>query len=315
MNPESEWKRRLPVREEQLILLQQRLETRLRYDQITSGTRVPLDLLTELAQGLTPDMMVYNLGCGDGRSVIEQAKALQPLRLSVVGLDWNYSGIQNGKRLAKQGGVRNTDFLLADVTNPGWIRPRSAGVVISEALLCNLIGTDAETAVAHMSQLLTIGGYGVVADCLVANDESVTNIMVQEGYTPDEIKVWKQTWEERYKNNAIAMDLGDKAYTFIVMPPGEDKQKLELAPPPVLRELLINGKIERLARHWRGRDLIELFNRAGMKLLHWEHTVWKSRAKEPIAGMIAVFQKQEVNGIDTDVLAIPTMATMLRFAS
>lgn len=314
-SPEQFWNERRRLKGDQLADLQRKFEARLRYDKITSGTRVNLDLILNLARGLTTDLLVFNLGCGDGEKAIEEARILAPLGFVVHAVDINKSGIANGRRSALEQGVGNIIFEEKDVVIPDRKYFRSAGLSLVEALLCNLIGTDAEVAIGNISQLTAMGGYVVVADCLVATDEGVVATMLEAGYPLGQIQLWQDDWKERYKNNAIAMDLGDKAYTFIVMPPERDKQKLEHASPDELRRLLVKGNIERLARHWRRQELIELFERSGMRLFNWENTVWRSRAGEPIAGMVAVFQKQEVRGIDTEVLAIPTMATMLGFAS
>lgn len=314
MSINPEFRNKIPSSSDSLSILQKQLETKLDYAKITSGAHIPLDLLKNYFSYLTPNSLVVNLGSGNGVKANNQADLARLFSHRMIAADFNEAGIRNGLNDAKSRGSLNVEHRKLDLIGSDMVQElggrKSVGLAIMEALMCNLIGVDAEVFVAQLGSLLVDGGYAVVADCLTVDDPESRELLEEsKKYPQSYIYGWAKSWHERYKNNSEALHTKPEDYTFVVMPPGEEKQRLEYSDSRTILKLVADKKIERLARHWEKRRLVELFRRAHMELVEWSPKVWISRANEPLLGEVAVFQKQEVryDGVDTIVrsLALP----------
>lgn len=83
----------------------------------SSKSSALVDVLHELWDGLRKDMQhkFYDLGCGDGRVVMEVCKAF-PTCLG-KGIDLNPVVVESARATAKLRGIERCDFLVGDVTN------------------------------------------------------------------------------------------------------------------------------------------------------------------------------------------------------
>lgn len=307
MSKSPEFKYKLPSSGDTLSVLQKNLETKIDYATITSGTEIPEDMLRSYYQNVPSNSVVVNLGSGNGVKANSQAKLARDYGHELVAIDFNETGTRYGREDAKVRGLTNVKHMTLDLVGQDVVEILDGrgrvGIGIMEALLCNLIGVDAEVVVAQLGSLLINGGYALVADCVTVDDPQARELLTSLGkFDKTYIEEWASSWHVRYENNSKALQTRLDEYTFAVMPPGVDKQKLEYSDSETIVQMVANREIERLARHWEKEKLISIFRRAKMELMDWIPKVWISRAGEPLLGQIAVFQKQEVefNTLETN---------------
>lgn len=311
-----EFRHRLPSSGDTLSVLQRQFETRIDYAKITSGTEITREVLERYLRELPHQSRIVNLGSGNGVKANTQAQLADQFGHLVVAADFNEVGTKHGREDAKQRGINNVEHITLDLVGQDMVGKLggrgSASLAIMEALLCNLMGVDAEVVVAQLGGLLSRGGYVLVADCVSVDDPEARALLGRMGrFNEAYIQEWERNWHRRYENNAKALGTALDDYTFVVMPPGDDKQQLEYAESETLLKLVANKEIERLARHWEKEKLIQIFKRAKLELLEWSPKVWISRAGEPLLGYVAVFQKQEAESdrlsAISSSLALPIM--------
>lgn len=298
MSQHPEFRSTLPSSGDALSVIQRQFETKIDYSSITSGTEIPSEMLARYLASLPQNSVILNLGSGNGVKANSQAQLANQFGHELVAVDFNANGTRYGMKDAKQRGITNVEHVTLDLVGGDMVRRLggrgSVGIGIMEALMCNLMGVDAEVVVAQLGSLLKNGGYALVADCVSVDDpESRALLREMGGFDQAYIEEWEKNWHIRYHNNARALGTALDDYTFVVMPPGEDKQKLEYAESETILRLVANKQIERLARHWEKERLIQIFKRAKLELVEWIPKVWISRAGEPLLGQVAVFQKQD----------------------
>ena len=302
---------------------QNALLEKINYQMISRGATFPLEYLGELS-GVVGGR-ILNAGCGPGEKVLNQAMLVGSNGGVVFGVDINPQAIDSGCQAAINGSVGNALFIEGDVTDRGLMRQWKADeldIVIAEGLFCNLMSNDPNETVGNFSYILKRDGVVCIADCLRMDDPALEGVLQgRYEYAPREVvdkivEGYKTQWVWRYNQNEILGELiGDVRLengVFVVLPPEVSKGEIDALPDiggyselpadfkikqleyldaSSLVSLVSAGYVERLARHWRGVDLISMFEEQGFETTYWEETLWSTRTNEPLLGVVAMFRK------------------------
>lgn len=304
-------------------LSQQSFLERIDYRKISRGATFPIvylgNLITEVGGN------ILNAGCGPGEKVLSQALCIQYVNGIIIGVDINPHAVANARMGAIESLIGNALFIEGDVSEDSFMGRWNGGVfdiVVAEGLFCNLVGDDPCETVENFNNVLKPGGMVCIADCLRMDDTAFEILMRERfDYAPldvveEMVSGYEKQWSWRYQQNEILGALIDDSHlengVFVVLPPGVNKSDMELLPKIQgyeeltddfeikkmeyldaygLASLVSAGFVERLARHWRASDLINMFIEKGFEQSLWEETLWYTRTNEPLLGVIAVFKK------------------------
>lgn len=109
--------------------------------------------------GVAPDARCLDLGCGGGDVTVALAR-MAPQGL-VVGIDLDETGVQIARDEAREAGLGNVEFRIADVTDPP-TEPATYDLVYARFVLTHL--ADPAAALDSVREWLAPGGAVVVED-------------------------------------------------------------------------------------------------------------------------------------------------------
>jgi ubiquinone/menaquinone biosynthesis C-methylase UbiE len=129
--------------------------------------------------GITKDLMVLDLGCGDGNTAIPEAK----LQAKVLGVDIAENLVEAGKRRAKKEGLSNCTFQLGDASNLYELADGSFDVTIS--MFGAMFAPKPFDVAKEMVRVTRKGGLIVMANWIPGDPTLVAQILkISAAYTP-----------------------------------------------------------------------------------------------------------------------------------
>lgn len=263
--------------------------------EISRGATVPNFLILEYLEEFE-DPLVLGAGCGIGDKE-DSLWSLGKGEIRVVGVDINQKAIEWADKVYGNASA-GLDYYTGDITDLELDDEAVQGVV-GNGLLCNLVFNqetgedDLVKAIKEFSRILQPGGYLFLADCLRVDDSRAEELILLDSKVKKlpsgfDFYYWLRSWENRYLQNEL---LGLQNGIFYVMAPGVGKE-LEFGNVDQLWNLVLENRVERLARHYEEEFLQDLITSYGFSQIHWEKVVWRSRTDEPTIGIVAVFKKE-----------------------
>ncbi len=267
---------------------------RLRPDEITSGTRFPLDLLEKYLREFSGYGILLDVGCGRG-DYWEKIKS--KVNLVIKGLDLNPKVVERINKtdwpfFAYEGNIATGTGLEQYGRFAGMIESHQA--VLAQALFPSLVSPrEWQRALKIIDVLLQPGGYLLVTDFARADErESYVKLLKEGEVGENQVRDNILRWKWRYQQNRLAFpDLAD--LSFLVAKPGPSKF-LEWGDWKTLRWLSEGGQFERFARHMNTKDWSD-FLRGNREYILRERrwTRWFSRGGGWYPGIIEVWQKPD----------------------
>lgn len=130
---------------------------------------------------LRPQYRVLDVGCGNGFTTLQ----LSPLCREVVGVDYSESLIRRAKENSQSLGLRNVNFLNADVLNLPFDKLTGFDLVLSERCLINLRSwEDQKRALSGISHLLKPEGKFLFVEGGRNGREQLNHLRTSMGLTP-----------------------------------------------------------------------------------------------------------------------------------
>ena len=129
--------------------------------------------------GITKDLMVLDLGCGDGNTAIPEAK----LQANVLGVDIAENLIEAGKRRAKNEGLSNCTFQLGDASDLYELADGSFDVTVT--MFGAMFAPKPYDVAKEMVRVTRKGGQIVMANWIPGDPTLVAQILkISAAYAP-----------------------------------------------------------------------------------------------------------------------------------
>lgn len=215
--------------------------------------------------GITKDLVVLDLGCGDGTTAIPAAK----LGAKVTGIDIARNLVEAGNRRAQEEGLTNITFREGDATNLQEVEDRTFDLVIS--IFGAMFAPKPFDVAKEMVRVTRPGGRIVMGNWIPGDPTLVAQILkISSAYTPPppEGFISPMLWGveshvlERFQKAGIPPEnitFVKDAYTFNApFPPTEFVARFKTYYGPTMNAFEAaekNGKTSELQR-----ELEELFN-------------------------------------------------------
>lgn len=249
---------------------------------IPHGAIVPIPTIKKYMHG----GIIVELGAGRGAS----ADTITAAGLTWMGVEINKDAVSETREkgyVSFPGDARN--FWESSLNLAALSQIETANGVLLQGLLANIIeNRDIRRVLRTADIFLRPGGYLFVAEP-VRYDQAywLNKDDVYEGLS---LEKWRQRWLTRYRLNEAA---GLPRGVFAVAKLGPDKDALDWAQSLDAVQTLINSKhLERFARHVNEDAVIAYARRQHFALADDpQHTLMFSRNREPLPGVVFVFQK------------------------
>lgn len=131
------------------------------------------------SMGITKDMQVLDLGCGDGTTAIPAAK----LGATVTGVDIASNLVQAGKERAKEEGLTNCTFQEGDACNLSELKDKSFDLVVS--IFGAMFAPKPFDVAKEMVRVTKPGGRIIMGNWIPGDPTLVAQILkISAAYTP-----------------------------------------------------------------------------------------------------------------------------------
>lgn len=267
---------------EKLVVQQSEFVSHVPPEAIPHGAIVPIPTISKYMH----DGIIVELGAGRGAS----ADAITEAGLSWMGVEINNPAVLDTKEngyVSFHGDARN--FWASRLNLAALSLIEKANGVLLQGLLANIVqNCDIRSVIRTADIFLRPGGFFFVAEP-VRYDQAHW-LYDDDVYAGLPLEKWRQKWKTRYAHNEAA---GLPPGVFAVAKPGPDKDILDWPQSVKDVQTLINSdQMERFARHINEDAVVAYARRQHLALVdHPQHTLMFSRNREPLPGVVLVFQK------------------------